>query len=342
MKLEITKYYPHLFIKNLANQLGVTSHTDCLEEIIEISGKLGHGKITGFSFSDGVGFLIFNCMLNQDWMLNFNNDDAPPLLFNFIIEGEIWHTLNHGDIRYHLNPLQGSITACPTKSVQQIKIPGKTKVLFTILTINRKKYLKKIDCMADKMPDKLSDIFTDKHAKRTFFYQGNYSIAAAECITKIAKDENSGLVRSTYLEGKVLELLSRQIKQFKDDLLSPGKQVMLRKYDIDKIKFARDILIENLQSPPTIENLAKKAGINQQKLKSGFKTIFDKTINQYLTDERLDIATLLLMKDNSVKEVADAIGYVNHSHFAKKFKSKYGVLPKDYLKNIQTRINEVV
>lgn len=342
MKLEIKKYHPHLFIKSLANQLGTTSRTDCLEEIIEVSGKLGQGKITGFSFGDGVGFLVFNCILNHDWVLNFINDAPAPLMFNFDIEGEIWHTLNNGNIHYHLNPLQGSITACPTKSTQQIKLPGKRKILFTILTINRKRYLKKIDCMADKMPQKLSDIFTDDKAKRTFFYQGNYSIAAAECITKVANDKHNGLVRSTYLEGKVLELLSRQVKQFKDDLLSPGKQVMLRKYDIEKIKFARDILIENLQSPPTIEALAKKAGINQQKLKSGFKTVFDKTINQYLTEERLDLASLLLLKEHPVKEVADTIGYINHSHFSKKFKAKYGVLPKDYLKSIQTRIGENV
>jgi len=180
MQVELQNYHPHLFIKNLAKQLGTTSKTDCLEEIIELSGKLGHGKITGFSFSDGVGFLVFNCMLNRDWMMNFTSNSPAPLMFNFDIEGEVWHTLNHGDIRYHLNPLQGSITACPTGSKQQLKLPGKRKILFTILMIDRKKYLEKIDCMADKMPEKLSNIFTDTDAKRTFFYQGNYSLSAAE------------------------------------------------------------------------------------------------------------------------------------------------------------------
>lgn len=178
-------------------------------------------------------------------------------------------------------------------------------------------------------------------AKKPFFYQGNYSIAAAECIRKITSDAHNGLVRSTYLEGKVLELLSRQMKQFKDDLRLPGKQVMLRKYDIDKIKNARDLLIENLQDPPTIEILAKKSGINQQKLKSGFKSVFDKTINQYLTEERLDLASILLLKEHSVKEVSSEVGYTNHSHFAKKFKLKYGVLPKDYLKSIQVRMDGI-
>ena len=337
MKFEIERYHPHYLIKSIARQIGTTSHTDCLEQIIPLSGKLGHGKITGFLFSDGVSFLLFDCMLNEDWELHFTEKTKTPLQFNFKIEGEVWHTFNNGDIRYHLNPLEGSITACPYASPQTLKLPGKRKILFAALFINRETYIDKIECIVDKMPEKLASIFSDTDSKKPFFYQGNYSISAAECINKITKNEHSGLVRSTYLEGKVLELLSRQIKQFTDDLLAPGKQVMLRKYDVDKIKYARDILIENLIDPPTIELLSKKAGINQQKLKSGFKAIFETTINKYLRDERLDRASLLLLQGHSVKETASSIGYINHSHFAKKFKEKYGILPKDYLKSIQSK-----
>lgn len=339
MKFEIKKYHPHLLIKSLAKQLQVKSRTDCLEEIIDLPNKYGEGKITGFHFSDGISFIIFNCTFKQDWELHFINDFPAPLQFNFDIEGQVWHTLNFGNIRYQLNPLQGSITSCPTNSTQSIKLPGKRKILFTSLFIQREEYLEKIGCLLDKMPEKLATIFTAIKAPNPFFYQGNYSVAASECIKKITTNRHEGLVRSTYTEGKVLELLSRQVKQFKDDLLLPGKQVMLRKYDVDKIKLARDILIENLQKPPTIEKLAKKAGINQQKLKAGFKTIFDKTINQYLTEERLDLASILLLKEHSVKDVAAEVGYINQSHFAKKFKEKYGVLPKDYLKNIQHRLS---
>lgn len=340
MKLTFDKYHPHSFIKNLAKQLGTTSYTDCLEEIIELSPPIGRGKIVGFIFSDGIGFIVFDCMINEDWVLKFSDTFPAPLQFNFEIEGEIWHSFNNGDIRYHLNPLQGSVTACPSKSTQQFTIPGKRKIVYTSLLIERKRYLQKIDCIIEKLPVKLQTIFSDTTSEKTFFYQGNYSIAAAECINKIIKNEQKGLVRSTYLEGKALELLSRQIRQFTDDLLSPDKQVMLRKYDVDKIKFARDLLIKDIQNPPTIEALAKKAGINQQKLKKGFKAIFETTINRYLRDERLERASLLLLQGTSVKSAALEIGYSNQSHFSRKFKEKYGILPKEYLKSIQTKISK--
>lgn len=334
MKLSFKKYHPHLFIKSLGEQLEKSTHTDCLEERIELDGHKGSGVISGFLFGEGLSFLVFDCMLNEDWELYFETKSPPPILFNFDIEGEISHTFNNGDIRYHLNPLQGSITACPKDSAQKIRLPGKRRILFTILMIDRESYLKKIDCILDKMPDKLADVFSDKASKKPFFYQGNYSISAAECINKITNDRHKGLVRSTYLEAKVLELLSRQVRQFQDDLLYPEKQVMIRKYDIEKIKYARDLLIEDLKNTPIIATLAKKAGINQQKLKKGFKIIFDSTINQYLTDERLDRASLLLLKGYSVADTAAEIGYANQSHFSKKFKEKFGVLPKKYSSRI--------
>lgn len=184
MKLELKKYHPHLLIKSIAEQLEVKSRTDCLEEIIDLPPKYGQGEIIGFCSSDGISLIVFNGTFNQDWELNFSNDFPAPLQLNFNIEGEIWHNLNHGDILYQLNPLQGSITSCPTGSAQSIQLPGKRKILFTTLLINRKKYLEKIDCIVDTMPEKLATVFTDVKAKKPFFYQGNYSVAASECIKK--------------------------------------------------------------------------------------------------------------------------------------------------------------
>jgi len=341
MILNLEKYNAHGIIKEMASSLDTTSRTDCLEEILELPKKVGTGKIVGFSFSNGVSLLIFNCNLVKDWTLVFDNDSPAPLQFNFNVKGNIKHSLNKKSIQYQLNPLQGTITANPSDSSQMLQIPSGSDILFNCLFIDRNKYAKKIECVLDQMPDGLGAVFSDSEAERAFFYQSNYSISIASCIKKITENKNDGLVRSTFLEGKALELFSKQIKQYKDDLLSPGRQVMLRKYDLDKIQTARDILIEDLINAPTIEELAKKVGINRQKLKQGFKKVFEKTINNYLRDERMECASILLLHGLSVRQTATEVGYINQSHFTKRFKEKYGILPKDYLKSIQSRIVEV-
>jgi AraC-like DNA-binding protein len=247
--------------------------------------------------------------------------------------------MSEQNIHYILNPLRGTITANKTGTIQKLRFPRNNKIVLAFLVIDRAEYYGKIECILDDMPKKLAAIFTDVKGNKPYFYHSNYSISIAECINEIVEDKNSGLVRSTRIEGKTLELLSMQIKQYEDDLKEPGKQVMLRKQDIEKIKNARKILMDNFKNPPTIEELAKKSGINQQKLKKGFKLIYNKTINSYSRDKRLEIAATKLLNGLSVREAADEVGYINKSHFASRFREKYGVLPKDYLKNIQSRVH---
>lgn len=338
MIFDIKKYNAHEIIKEIAKKLGTNSRTDCLEEIIDLPKEFGKGRIVGFNFSDGISLLIFNCQLKKDWTLVFKDDTPAPLQFNFNMKGNVKHLLNNYSIHCQMNPLQGTITANPANSSQTFQLPQHTEILFNSLLINRKKYAKKIACILDQMPESLGNVFKDTVANKPFFYQSNYSISIADCIKKITEDKNEDLVRSTFLESKALELFSKQIKQYKDDLLSPGRQIMLRKYDLDKIRMARDFLIRNLVDAPTIEALAKQVGINQQKLKQGFKKVYEKTISQYLRAERMEVASILLLHGLSVRQASTEVGYTNQSHFAKRFRERYGILPKDYLKTFQLKV----
>lgn len=337
MKIEIDNYRNLGFINKISGTLDIPLKTDCLEETIDLHKKLGTGTIKGYGFGDGVSLFVFNFKLKKDLTLLLKGDPAP-LQFSFCMEGTVQHLLSEQDIHYVLNPLRGTITANKSGTTQKLRFPKNNSILLAFLMIDREEYYKKIECILDDMPKKLADIFKDTLGQKSYFYHSNYSIAIAECINEIVEDENEGLVRSTRIEGKTLELLSMQIKQYNDDLNEPGKQVMLRKQDIEKIKYARNILIENFREPPTIEMLAKKSGINQQKLKKGFKLIYNKTINNYSREKRLEIAAMHLLNGASVRESATEVGYSNQSHFATRFKEKYGVLPKDYLKNIQSRV----
>lgn len=338
MKLLIKETRPRSIIQEIAKHLNVESRSDCLEEILKIPSEYGEGRMMGFNFKYGLGIILVDCCLKRDWVLEFETP-TPSLLMKFNVKGEFWHAFDDNNIQYHLNPLQGTITANPKTSKQLFEFPAHIDLLFMAILIKRSDYLEKVDCMIDRMPDKLANVFSDQYGREPFFYQSNYSLSSSSCIQKIVTNQHQGLTRSTFVEGKTLELLSKQLRQFEDDLNSPSKKVTLRKFDLVKIKEARDNLIKDLKNPPTIEELAFKTGINRTKLKSGFKKVFDSTINEYLTNERLEKASVLLLNGLSIKEVSEQIGYSNSGHFAHKFKEKYGVLPKDYLKSIQIEID---
>jgi AraC-like DNA-binding protein len=89
-----------------------------------------------------------------------------------------------------------------------------------------------------------------------------------------------------------------------------------------------------MESPPSIIELSRRVGLNDFKLKIGFKAIYGTTVYGLLRDERLEKARLLLeMNSMNVGEVAYSVGYSNPSHFANAFKKKFGINPGELVRS---------
>ena len=136
-----------------------------------------------------------------------------------------------------------------------------------------------------------------------------------------------GITKQLYLESKALELIALQLTQLREE--RPTASTSLKLDDIDRIHLARDILIRNLDNPPSILSLAKQAGINSFKLKQGFRQIFNTTVFGYLYAYRMEEARRLLgLGELSVTQVAQTVGYSHPGKFAAAFKKKFGINPK--------------
>lgn len=138
-------------------------------------------------------------------------------------------------------------------------------------------------------------------------------------------------LRRAYLEAKGLEVLCivlAQLSQESPPTDSPAVKISLR--DLRRLHEARDILNEQYQSPPTIAQLAKKVGLNQTKLKSGFKMVFGSTISKTIEKNRMEAAvTLLVHTSLNISEISYRVGYEYAANFTCAFKRVYGYLPSD-------------
>lgn len=140
-------------------------------------------------------------------------------------------------------------------------------------------------------------------------------------------DRLQGKLRELFTESKILELVYTTFLQY------PEISSSLTIDDIAKAHQAKEILLDNLQNPPTIKVLARMCSTNEFKLKKHFKQCFNNTIYGLLQEERIKLAKLLLERnDISVSEAAQMVGYQSLSHFAKVFNSYYGILPSQLKK----------
>ncbi|WP_327204703.1 helix-turn-helix transcriptional regulator [Paenibacillus sp. DMB20] len=142
--------------------------------------------------------------------------------------------------------------------------------------------------------------------------------------------QNRG-TKNLEIECSVLELLSMAFQSFLTD--GSSGMTKLSKSDMQKIREARDIMIKRMIDPPTLIELSRLIGMNDCKLKSGFKEMFGTTVFGYLRDIRLEKALLLLQQGNlNVNETSCAVGYSNSSYFSEVFRQKYGVNPGKLVK----------
>lgn len=157
---------------------------------------------------------------------------------------------------------------------------------------------------------------------------GRITLPMQTALQQIINVPYQGMIQKMYLESKVLELLALQFAQ----LAEGGKQplINLKAGDVEKIYQARDILSKNYDHPPSLIDLAEKIGINDNKLKYGFREIFGTTVFGYLRDYRLEVARKLLQEQKqNVITIVNTVGYANQSHFAAAFKRKFGITPQD-------------
>lgn len=113
--------------------------------------------------------------------------------------------------------------------------------------------------------------------------------------------------------------------------------IRARNYEIqnkknDLIERTCEYIRANYSNPMLeVENIAEYAELSSSYLRTIFKDVTGKAPNEYITEYRIDKAKeLLKTTDYTTKEIAAAVGYLNHRYFYSVFKAKVGRTATDY------------
>lgn len=189
--------------------------------------------------------------------------------------------------------------------------------------------------LAKQYPELFEKYFLRYQKGESFYLNSGYRDIPAQLCTALTQLENSCLIGSCdalYADAKVLEILSMIFQTPNDKETSLCYCKTSR--DSDKIQEAAFILLSDIYNPPTLKKLALSVGVNEKKLKYGFKEIYGTTAYGYLFDYKMVLAQqLLLDTDKNITEVALACGYDYPSHFCTAFKRKFGVTPSQFRKS---------
>lgn len=167
----------------------------------------------------------------------------------------------------------------------------------------------------------------DKHKASHLSKINHHTTPAMQMIIHQVKSCNmQGMLREFYIDNKITELLILVLDVVMNH--PAYKAIKLRAHDIDCLHHAREILVENWANPCSLIELARKVGINDFKLKKGFKQKFGTTVFEFLADIKMEKSMELLRNtEMTITDIAYTVGYQHPTAFTAAFNKKFGFPP---------------
>jgi AraC-like DNA-binding protein len=153
---------------------------------------------------------------------------------------------------------------------------------------------------------------------------------AAQRMIESRLDVGAG-VRLQFLEALGTVMILDTIQDLRDSQQTRSSEFRWGKRDLNRVLEARDYLSQHFAKPPRIPELARLVGINQTKLKAGFRQAVGTTVYKFVLRCRMQRASeLLLGANHTVSEVGFLVGYEHPPNFTSAFRRFYGCLPRSW------------
>ena len=100
--------------------------------------------------------------------------------------------------------------------------------------------------------------------------------------------------------------------------------------DMERIRMVSEYLMRHLEQEPSLDELARMAATNRTSLNQQFQILYGSTVFDWLREQRLVKASLLLAADRPVSEISQSVGYASSSAFSQAFRNRFSVTPREY------------
>lgn len=126
-------------------------------------------------------------------------------------------------------------------------------------------------------------------------------------------------------------LFNYQTHHFSKDITIGARKIRLTSEDVQTIMQIHNKIHENATQFHTIYELSQEYQISEQKLKTGFREIYQISLWDYANEVRMNLAVRLLSESSlSVLDVSQEIGYQSQAAFINMFKKWCGITPGQF------------
>lgn len=250
--------------------------------------------------------------------------DEPVIAVAFYGSGNVDLTVKYGDNQKTFKHTKGLVLSFyADEEVEFVHTVSALKPLECIVIATTATNL-------DRLPNREGELFSEMlyqlvHPK-DHYVEGPRFFMTPEMqsiVNQVFRTRYEGKAKMMFFRSQMTALLAHFFGQ-----LSMLSEQTIPREELKKLQDAKEILTNNLDTPPSLSDLAKQIGLNTFKLKKNFKEIFGVPVFKYLQNERLTKAhELIRNQEATIQEAAWHVGYDSLSSFSNAFTKKFGFRP---------------
>jgi len=277
------------------------------------------------------GFYIIRFVNENENTLKFQEAVSQEFIqFHFCQKGSGSFEFNEGTYQLPLMQKTVNLLYNPSKPLPiDLKLSNYSSVVSLVISI------KKFHGLFSEDADHIHFLSPENNTKK-YYDTRNITPAMSVVLSQILEAKIHESIKPLYFKGKVYELLSLFFNKNEDTDVEQCP-FLVDEENVRKIRKAKEIILNQMTEPPTLQGLASEIGLNVKKLKEGFKQIYGDTVFGYLLDFKMNEARSMLdTKQYNINEISIKLGYSTSSHFISAFKKKFGTTPKKYLMSVSS------
>lgn len=250
--------------------------------------------------------------------------DEPVIAVAFYGSGNVDLSVNYGQKSKNFEYTKGmALSFYADQNVEFVHTVSAEKPLECLVIATAVKNLQKLPHQEGEIFEQLLGELvnpSDHYVEGPLFYM---KPDMQQIVDQVFNIEYEGKTKMMFFRSQITVLLSHFFGQLALMQKEQGKNI-----EREKLELAREILTQNLDNPPSLNDLSRKIGLNTFKLKKEFKDYFGLPVFKYLQNERLTKANdLIRTKQASIQEAAWNVGYDSLSSFSNAFEKRFGYRP---------------
>lgn len=315
------------------SQVEILQCTEGFDRVETYEYPFAKGQCREMQLYPGLGLYISHAQYYENLSINVDHSGFYPLVSKFYLSGR-HHVItpNVPGIQDHYDEIAGQHYLFFLPDIQEVEQYFADQRLSLVKIELELDFLRSFALNNPSLPVELQHLIDGKLDCRFHDSTGAITPALQLVLQQILHCPYQGLMKRMYLEGKALELLTLQLHQWTENTnRQQTRSQAWRSSDVERLHYAKEILVRDLHNPPSLLDLARQVGLNDYKLKQGFRQIFGTTVFGYLQSYRMKEAKQLLTeRELSIAGIAQRVGYASQSRFCDAFKRQFGMSPREY------------